>query len=75
MKAKARKEKVMDEGEQKTENRLTKRGRWVNKQRVLVFGSRGISFRGRHVMENLRRLLPHTKKRVQNGQKGQAICH
>jgi len=52
----------MDEGEQKTENRLTKRGRWVNKQRVLVFGSRGISFRGRHVMENLRRLLPHTKK-------------
>jgi len=38
------------------------KGRWTNKQRVLVFGSRGISFRGRHIMDNLRRLLPHTKK-------------
>jgi len=35
---------------------------WKNRQRVLVFGSRGISFRGRHFMENLRRLLPHAKK-------------
>lgn len=29
---------------------------------MLLFGSRGIPFRGRHLMENLRRLLPHTKK-------------
>jgi len=28
----------------------------------MVFGARGISFRGRHIMDNLRRLLPHTKK-------------
>lgn len=35
---------------------------WKNRQRLLVFGSRGISFRARHFMENLRRLLPHTKK-------------
>ncbi|ODN03590.1 Ribosome biogenesis protein BRX1 [Orchesella cincta] len=39
-----------------------KKKMWRNKQRVLVFGSRGISFRGRHTMDNFRRLLPHTKK-------------
>jgi len=37
-------------------------GRWRNKQRVLVFSSRGIASRGRHLMENMRRLLPHTRK-------------
>ncbi|CAG7826274.1 unnamed protein product, partial [Allacma fusca] len=28
----------------------------------MLFGSRGIPFRGRHMMDNLRRLLPHSKK-------------
>ncbi|CAN0008858.1 unnamed protein product, partial [Phaeothamnion confervicola] len=37
-------------------------GAYRNKQRVLVFSSRGITSRYRHLMEDLRRLLPHHKK-------------
>jgi len=36
--------------------------RFFNKQRVLVFSSRGILTRHRHLIENIRDLLPHTKK-------------
>ncbi|XP_042897412.1 ribosome biogenesis protein BRX1 homolog [Parasteatoda tepidariorum] len=36
-------------------------GKWKNKQRILIFASRGISFRDRHLMTNLRTLLPHSK--------------
>ncbi|XP_076355184.1 ribosome biogenesis protein BRX1 homolog [Tachypleus tridentatus] len=39
-----------------------KRGKWTNKQRVLIFASRGITFRDRHLMQNLQALLPHSKK-------------
>ncbi|KAL5021634.1 hypothetical protein ScPMuIL_000789 [Solemya velum] len=35
--------------------------KWTNKQRVLIFSSRGISFRSRHLMMDLRRLMPHSK--------------
>jgi len=35
---------------------------WVNKQRTLVFCSRGVSYRARHLMMDLRALLPHSKK-------------
>jgi ribosome biogenesis protein BRX1 len=35
---------------------------YVNKQRVLVFGSRGLTARYRHLMEDIRSLLPHHKK-------------
>lgn len=34
---------------------------WVNKQRVLIFSSRGISYLARHVMKNLRSLMAHSK--------------
>ena len=34
---------------------------WTNKQRVLIFSSRGISYLGRHVMKNLRSLMAHSK--------------
>ena len=34
---------------------------WINKQRVLIFSSRGISYLGRHVMKNLRSLMAHSK--------------
>lgn len=34
---------------------------WTNRQRVLVFGSRGIGHRDRHLMEDLRSLLPQSK--------------
>jgi len=35
--------------------------KWKNKQRVLIFASRGITFRERHLMNNLRTLMPHSK--------------
>ncbi|XP_067003290.2 ribosome biogenesis protein BRX1 homolog [Anabrus simplex] len=38
-----------------------KKVKWINKQRVLVFGSRGISHRDRHLMEDLRTLMPHAR--------------
>ncbi|XP_072018960.1 ribosome biogenesis protein BRX1 homolog [Amphiura filiformis] len=38
-----------------------KEAKWTNKQRVLVFASRGVSFRGRHLMEDIRTLMPHSK--------------
>lgn len=36
-----------------------KRVKWVNKQRVLVFATRGISYRHRHLMDDLKTLMPH----------------
>ncbi|XP_029434874.1 ribosome biogenesis protein BRX1 homolog [Rhinatrema bivittatum] len=36
-------------------------GKWKNKERVLVFSSRGINFRTRHLMHDLRTLMPHSK--------------
>ncbi|KAI1904831.1 hypothetical protein AGOR_G00009720 [Albula goreensis] len=36
-------------------------GKWTNKERVLVFSSRGINFRTRHLMQDLRTIMPHTK--------------
>ncbi|EDO43936.1 predicted protein, partial [Nematostella vectensis] len=35
--------------------------KWTNKQRVLIFSSRGITYRARHLMLDLRVLLPHHK--------------
>lgn len=34
---------------------------WTNKQRVLIFASRGVSYRGRHLANDLRTLMPHTR--------------
>lgn len=34
---------------------------WINKQRVLIFSSRGISYLGRHIIKNLRTLMAHSK--------------
>ncbi|KAM9330038.1 ribosome biogenesis protein BRX1 homolog [Gastrophryne carolinensis] len=36
-------------------------GKWTNKERVLIFSSRGINFRTRHLMQDLRTLMPHAK--------------
>ena len=35
--------------------------KWINKQRVLIFGCRGLASRDRHLMEDLRTLMPHSK--------------
>ena len=35
--------------------------KWTNKERVLIFSSRGISYRDRHLMNDLRAMMPHSK--------------
>ncbi|XP_061148456.1 ribosome biogenesis protein BRX1 homolog [Syngnathus typhle] len=36
-------------------------GKWTNKERVLIFSSRGVSFRTRHLMQDLRSIMPHSR--------------
>ena len=43
---------------------LIKQGKWINKTRVLVFAARGIGHRDRHLMQNLRDMMPHSKSEV-----------
>jgi ribosome biogenesis protein BRX1 len=38
-----------------------KQTKWTNKTRVLVLAARGISFRGRHLMDDIFHLMPHAK--------------
>ena len=40
----------------------TNRPIYTNKQRILIIASRGINARYRHLLEDLKRLLPHHKK-------------
>ncbi|KAE8636533.1 hypothetical protein XENTR_v10003032 [Xenopus tropicalis] len=48
-------------GEEFTVPKPVSAGKWKNKERVLIFSSRGINFRTRHLMQDLRTLMPHTK--------------
>ncbi|XP_031568774.1 ribosome biogenesis protein BRX1 homolog [Actinia tenebrosa] len=63
----SRKRKIQDEVEvnenrpKNTPEKKTKKEKWTNKQRVLVFCGRGITHRARHLMLDLRTLLPHHK--------------
>jgi ribosome biogenesis protein BRX1 len=45
-----------------TSQSITSDGRYHNKQRLLVISSRGITARYRHLLEDLRQLIPHAKK-------------
>ncbi|KAG7212616.1 hypothetical protein KM043_012906 [Ampulex compressa] len=36
-----------------------KKVKWINKQRVLVFATRGINHRHRHLMDDIKTLMPH----------------
>ena len=45
-----------------TSSRKTGAGLYTNKQRVLILSSRGITARYRHLMEDLKKLIPHHKK-------------
>ncbi|KAG6464804.1 hypothetical protein O3G_MSEX014743 [Manduca sexta] len=38
-----------------------KQPKWINRQRVLVFAARGINHRHRHLMEDIKTLMPHHK--------------
>lgn len=53
--------------------------RWRNKQRTLVFCSRGVTPRFRHLMDDIRKLLPHCKtenkfEKKQNFQEINTVC-
>ncbi|XP_077981953.1 ribosome biogenesis protein BRX1 homolog [Glandiceps talaboti] len=48
----------------KPEGEQIKKKKWTNKTRVLIFASRGISYRGRHLMNDLRTIMPHSKPDV-----------
>ncbi|XP_045492964.1 ribosome biogenesis protein BRX1 homolog [Colias croceus] len=76
VKIKVKKEKKKDLKTQepvKSENMVTlppvrmsddptpKQVRWINRQRVLVFAARGINHRHRHLMEDIKKLMPHHK--------------
>ena len=41
---------------------ITSDGRYHNKQRMLLISSRGVTARYRHLLEDLRTLIPHAKK-------------
>lgn len=45
--------------------------KWTNKTRVLVFCSRGITSQGRHLMDDMRVLLPHSKSDAKLDRKDQ----
>ena len=45
------------------------KGRWKNKQKVLIFCSRGVPFKGRHLVKNLMEMMPHSKTDVKLDQK------
>lgn len=38
-----------------------KKVKWTNRQRVLVFGASGITQRDRHLMNDLKKVMPHSK--------------
>ncbi|XP_019503442.1 PREDICTED: ribosome biogenesis protein BRX1 homolog [Hipposideros armiger] len=55
---------VAEEPEDEERNRIPGpvcQGKWKNKERILIFSSRGINFRTRHLMQDLRMLMPHSK--------------
>ncbi|XP_050429418.1 ribosome biogenesis protein BRX1 homolog [Adelges cooleyi] len=40
---------------------VIKKTKWINRERVLVFATRGISFQHRHLMKDFIKMLPHSK--------------
>lgn len=59
---KKRKREVTSEADATVEVPTKKQKKWKNKERVLVFCSRGVTYRARHLMNDLRTLLPHSRK-------------
>jgi ribosome biogenesis protein BRX1 len=56
------KEAAKDEPKSKRSAPMVSDGRYHNKQRCLVLASRGVTARYRHLLEDLRTLMPHHKK-------------
>ncbi|XP_076441314.1 ribosome biogenesis protein BRX1 homolog isoform X1 [Babylonia areolata] len=49
----------------------TPKPKWTNKQRVLIFSTRGIAYRSRHLMTDLRKLMAHSKQESKMDRKDQ----
>ena len=56
---KGRKRKAKNNATALVESKKVKK--WKNKQRVLVFCARGVTYRARHLMTDLRSLIPHSR--------------
>merc|ERR1712096_362437 len=48
---------------------VSKPGQWKNKQKVLIFCSRGVSFKGRHLINDFMNLMPHAKRKQSSTRK------
>jgi len=46
---------------QSEEEPEVKQSKWINKQRVLIFGCRGLASRDRHLMGDMKSLMPNSK--------------
>ncbi|RUS85615.1 hypothetical protein EGW08_006627 [Elysia chlorotica] len=60
-KSKKSKKEVVLEPIVQSDAPVERQTKWTNKQRTLIFSSRGISYRTRHLMLDLRTLMPHSK--------------
>lgn len=60
-KAKKLKNEVLIPAVVSSDEPVQRQKKWTNKQRTLVFSSRGVSYRTRHLMQDLRTLMPHSK--------------
>lgn len=56
--------KSTDESDKKQKVAVAGGSGYINRQRVLVFSSRGITTRYRHLLDDFRKLLPHHKRDV-----------
>jgi len=65
----SRKRKREDDREDVHPNDRPRKTRYRNKQRTLIFSSRGLKSRNRHLMNDLRELLPHSKKEAKFSEK------
>jgi len=54
-----------------SDDALAKKSKWINKTRVLIFSSRGISYRDRHLMKDLKLMMPHAKSDTKMDRKDQ----
>lgn len=69
MSEKKRKRSALASKEESSDGPVEKKGKWTNKERVLIFSSRGISFRDRHLMKDFRTIMPHSKSETKMDRK------
>jgi len=58
-----------------TEMPTMSKGKWKNKTRALIFGSRGLDYRTRHFMQDWLRIMPHAKTDVKLEKKNDRVSN